>query len=52
MDTPLHAAAIPDADRATLKDPATSARELIRLIDDLLAKTPAVAAAHAHKADR
>jgi NAD(P)-dependent dehydrogenase (short-subunit alcohol dehydrogenase family) len=52
MDTPLHAAAIPDADRATLKDPATSALELIRLIDGLLAKTPAVAAADAQKADR
>ena len=52
MDTPLHAAAIPDADRSTLKDPATSARELIRLIDDLLAKTPAGAAAHPQKAER
>ena len=52
MDTPLHAAAVPDADRSTLKDPATSAGELIRLIDDLLAKTPAVVAAHAQKAER
>jgi NAD(P)-dependent dehydrogenase (short-subunit alcohol dehydrogenase family) len=51
MDTPLHAAAIPDADRSTLKDPATSARELVRLIDDLLAKTPLVAAAHAQRAE-
>lgn len=28
MDTPLHAIAVPDADRATLKHPATAAREL------------------------
>jgi len=32
MDTPLHALAVPDADRSTLKDPATSARELLELI--------------------
>ena len=28
MDTPLHAAAVPDADRATLKRPEAAAREL------------------------
>ena len=28
MDTPLHAAAVPDADRATLKRPEDAAREL------------------------
>ena len=28
MDTPLHAAAVPDADRSTLKRPETAAREL------------------------
>jgi NAD(P)-dependent dehydrogenase (short-subunit alcohol dehydrogenase family) len=28
MDTPMHAAAVPDADRATLKDPAVAAREI------------------------
>ena len=33
MDTPLHALAVPDADRSTLKDPATSARELVELMD-------------------
>jgi NAD(P)-dependent dehydrogenase (short-subunit alcohol dehydrogenase family) len=33
MDTPLHALALPDADPATLKRPADSARELIALID-------------------
>jgi NAD(P)-dependent dehydrogenase (short-subunit alcohol dehydrogenase family) len=29
MDTPMHAAAVPDADRSTLKQPAIAARELI-----------------------
>jgi NAD(P)-dependent dehydrogenase (short-subunit alcohol dehydrogenase family) len=33
MDTPLHALAVPDADPATLKAPAQSARELLALID-------------------
>ena len=33
MDTPLHALAVPDADPATLKRPADSARELLALID-------------------
>ena len=37
MDTPMHAAAIPDADPATLKRPETSARELI---DAILAALP------------
>jgi NAD(P)-dependent dehydrogenase (short-subunit alcohol dehydrogenase family) len=32
MDTPLHAAAIPDADRTQLKQPETSARELAEAI--------------------
>jgi len=32
MDTPLHAAALPDADPATLKRPADAARELLALI--------------------
>jgi NAD(P)-dependent dehydrogenase (short-subunit alcohol dehydrogenase family) len=32
MDTPLHAAAIPDADLSTLKQPADSARELVDAI--------------------
>ena len=35
MDTPLHLAAIPDADRSALKDPADSARELIERIAEL-----------------
>jgi NAD(P)-dependent dehydrogenase (short-subunit alcohol dehydrogenase family) len=33
MDTPLHAQAVPDADPATLKQPADAARELLALID-------------------
>jgi NAD(P)-dependent dehydrogenase (short-subunit alcohol dehydrogenase family) len=37
MDTPMHAAAIPEADPATLKRPETSARELI---DDILGALP------------
>ena len=32
MDTPLHALAVPDADPATLKKPADSAREILELI--------------------
>jgi NAD(P)-dependent dehydrogenase (short-subunit alcohol dehydrogenase family) len=33
MDTPLHAAAVPDADRATLKRPAQAAAEIADLIE-------------------
>ena len=36
MDTPMHAAAIPDADPSTLKRPEDSARELVEAIADLL----------------
>ncbi len=32
MDTPMHALAIPDADRSTLKDPAVAAREILGII--------------------
>ncbi|HEY6355514.1 MAG TPA: SDR family NAD(P)-dependent oxidoreductase, partial [Burkholderiaceae bacterium] len=32
MDTPLHAAAVPDADPTTLKRPADAAREILALI--------------------
>ena len=32
MDTPLHALAVPDADRSTLKPPADAAREIAELI--------------------
>ncbi len=38
MDTPLHAAALPDADPAGLRAPADAARELIRAIPGLLAE--------------
>jgi NAD(P)-dependent dehydrogenase (short-subunit alcohol dehydrogenase family) len=33
MDTPMHAAAVPDADPATLKQPADAAREIVALIE-------------------
>ena len=36
MDTPMHAVALPDADRATLKQPGVSAREIADAIADLL----------------
>lgn len=36
MDTPLHAAAVPDADRSTLRDPAESAQEITRAILDAM----------------
>lgn len=41
MDTPMHAAALPDADPATLKPPAQAAHELAETICDLLpARSP------------
>jgi NAD(P)-dependent dehydrogenase (short-subunit alcohol dehydrogenase family) len=42
MDTPMHAAAIPDADRSLLKRPATAAREVADAIAAVLACTGAV----------
>src|SRR5437764_6103078 len=36
MDTPLHASAVPDADRSTLKQPAASALELLDAIEAAL----------------
>jgi NAD(P)-dependent dehydrogenase (short-subunit alcohol dehydrogenase family) len=36
MDTPMHALALPDADRATLKQPGVAAREIADAIADLL----------------
>src|SRR5262245_42583077 len=33
MDTPMHAAALPDAERASLKRPADAAREIVALIE-------------------
>jgi NAD(P)-dependent dehydrogenase (short-subunit alcohol dehydrogenase family) len=38
MDTPLHAAALPDADPATLKRPETAARELADAVEAVLLK--------------
>jgi NAD(P)-dependent dehydrogenase (short-subunit alcohol dehydrogenase family) len=42
MDTPMHAAALPDADPSTLKSPADAARELAETICDLLPARPAL----------
>jgi len=36
MDTPMHALAVPDADRATLKQPGVAAIELVDAIANLL----------------
>ena len=41
MDTPLHALAVPEADRASLRRPEDSARELADVIAPLLAKAAA-----------
>ena len=43
MDTPLHAAAVPDADPASLKRPEDAAREIVALIESVTqgAATPA-----------
>jgi hypothetical protein len=39
MDTPLHALAVPDADRSTLKHPETAAREIADLVVELGSRT-------------
>ena len=41
MDTPLHALALPDADRTTLKRPERAARELVDAVEAALAKAHA-----------
>ena len=41
MDTPLHALAVPDADRSTLKRPETAAREMADAIEAALERVPA-----------
>jgi NAD(P)-dependent dehydrogenase (short-subunit alcohol dehydrogenase family) len=42
MDTPLHALAVPDADRAALRSPASAAREVVdAIVAALPARTPA-----------
>jgi NAD(P)-dependent dehydrogenase (short-subunit alcohol dehydrogenase family) len=43
MDTPLHAQALPAADRSALKAPAVAAAELLARIEPLLARAEAVA---------
>ena len=43
MDTPLHALAVPDADRSALKRPEAAARELLDAIAETLATMGAVA---------
>jgi NAD(P)-dependent dehydrogenase (short-subunit alcohol dehydrogenase family) len=45
MDTPLHAAAVPDTDPATLKRPETAARELV---DAIVAALPATVVSPGH----
>jgi NAD(P)-dependent dehydrogenase (short-subunit alcohol dehydrogenase family) len=42
MDTPMHAAALPEADPSTLKQPSQSAYELAETICDLLPARPAL----------
>jgi NAD(P)-dependent dehydrogenase (short-subunit alcohol dehydrogenase family) len=42
MDTPLHAVAIPDADRSTLKNPEQAAAEIVELIAAHVARVPEV----------
>ena len=42
MDTPMHVAALPDANPATLKPPAVAAQELAETICDLLPARPAL----------
>jgi hypothetical protein len=38
MDTPLHAAAVPDADRSTLKRPEVAAREFADTVAAVLSR--------------
>jgi NAD(P)-dependent dehydrogenase (short-subunit alcohol dehydrogenase family) len=45
MDTPLHAAAVPDADRSQLKRPEDAARELADALAEALANSAAAAVA-------
>jgi NAD(P)-dependent dehydrogenase (short-subunit alcohol dehydrogenase family) len=43
MDTPMHAVAVPDADRSTLKQPEDAARELLEVIAATLTEKGALA---------
>ena len=40
MDTPMHAAAVPDADNSTLKPPEVAARELADTLAAMLSQRP------------
>jgi NAD(P)-dependent dehydrogenase (short-subunit alcohol dehydrogenase family) len=42
MDTPMHAAAVPDADNSTLKPPEVAARELTDAVAAVLSRRPIV----------
>jgi len=50
MDTPMHAAAVPDADRASLKRPADAAREIVALIEAHAKEARHVGRAHPESA--
>jgi NAD(P)-dependent dehydrogenase (short-subunit alcohol dehydrogenase family) len=48
MDTPLHALAVPDADRASLKRPADAAREIVGFIEAHIQEKESYAASRRH----
>lgn len=50
MDTPMHAAALPDADRASLKRPSDAAREIVVLIEAHGKETARAASKHTEPA--
>lgn len=50
MDTPMHAAALPDADRATLQRPADAAREIVELIEQHASEVHDAGRTHAESA--
>jgi NAD(P)-dependent dehydrogenase (short-subunit alcohol dehydrogenase family) len=52
MDTPMHAAAMPDADRSTLKPPEVAARELVDTVAAVLASRTRDSEAMIQKATR
>ena len=52
MDTPLHALAVPDADRSALKRPDTAAREIAELIAGLTRSSRVLAGSSANRVAR
>jgi len=50
MDTPMHALAVPDADRASLKRPETAAREIVALIEAHLEEARGAASTYTESA--